>query len=207
MIANKKRNDGYLDLTGLVENEFATFEDPQHTTRMMEVKESRLAHLRKEIDVDRGARLMLGDLRVLRSKTTDGLFVAKVVAQSVACMPSKDLEDGNTAIDGKEVVIPKIAKGTKAGPALVKLLIGMLKKASGEDLKCLVNQHGRTLLKEGAESLSALLARHEANWNTLNSVHTKVETDDEEDIRRRYPKKDSNKSYYNASGEYIYHQN
>jgi hypothetical protein len=81
--------------------------------------ECRQAHRRKEDDVHRGSSLIIQGGKILADKDTSGIFKAKLVAESVACMPSKDLEDGLYA--GKRELVPAIPKGVTAAPGLAKL--------------------------------------------------------------------------------------
>lgn len=199
------RNDNQIDQTGIGEEEFKLFEAPERSLRAEDPKVCALAHLRNCDDVERGTRILLEEQRVLNHRNVTGIIAAKVLAQSVACKPTKDLEDGvNTAFTNA----PQIAKGTKTAPALLAVCQGILLTGASTKNKHYTTAAGRALLEDASNSLQEVFDKHKAflaREGLINKFHENADTDDEEDIRRTKPKNPIHANFYDRhTGELIY---
>ncbi len=204
MVSEHRRDDGYLDKEGVFEV-VGAYEPSEHAMRQEKVSKSVAAHHRKEDEVARDVHMMMDDpaQRILTNKTTPGVFKARVIAQSVCCTSTKDLEEGHS-VNGK-VVVPPIPKGTKAGPAMLAMAVGMLNRASQMKYPQTMNADGKDLCKRGAEALSGLYKEFNEKHGSkvIDTTHAAYKTDDEEDLRRKKPKLAKNKNLYDSSGKYI----
>jgi hypothetical protein len=65
------------------------------------------------------------------------------------------------------------------------------------------NDRGQKLLTDCARALKKVVDKYPKGELTLQT-HTAAETDDDEDVRRKEPRKEDNRDLYTASGEHIY---
>ena len=165
------------------------FEPAEHAMMIDDAPEVRRAHRRKEDEVFRDTSVLLATSRV--TQNSDGLFNARVLAQSICCMPVKDMEDGTKekalkpSKGSKKMVevLPKIDKGQKTAVVMTKMAIGMMRKTANTDL--LVNDTGRNLARECAAAMETILQKHveEHPDDLVNKQHAQMETDSEDEAR------------------------
>jgi hypothetical protein len=208
MLAQKKRSKVNLDLSFYGSEEHPVWESPAVYSKMNPAS-GRAAHRRKEDEVYNGARLMIDHGKILADKATTGIFKAKLVAGFVACMPSKDLEEGvfvpkNSKSKEEKQVVPEIPKGLKAAPALGRLVQGMLQRAG--ELRSFDSSNNRTMLKACAKAIETVMKASTAN-DEKDTEHEATETDDDEDYRRKNVRMDRNKTYYTDAGNFVYDKN
>ena len=201
MLLVKRRDGNVIDLTFYGQEEFPTFEPPEIYSKMSGIQ-CRQAHRRKEDDVHRGSSLIIKGGKILSDKDTSGIFKAKLLAESVACMPSKDLEDG--LCFGKSKLVPAIPKGAAAAPALAKLCIGMFQRAACNDsTPNFTNDRGQKLLTDCARALKKVVDKY-PKGELIIDAHKEMDTDEDEDVRRKEPRREDNEGWYTASSEHIY---